>query len=101
MTVRGRIIPLRRDRAGNRPSRAARCDRKLMRSPSSGTARPHRASKIGTSNNGTLREVYPRSCFATLKHDPEKWEPVFGKRSCSNKELERDDDSKKNHPALE
>jgi hypothetical protein len=35
-----------------------------------------------------------------LEHDPEKWEPVFGKRSCSNKELERDDDSKKNHPAL-
>jgi hypothetical protein len=35
-----------------------------------------------------------------LQHDPEKWEPVFGKRSCSNKELERDDDSRKNHPAL-
>jgi methylated-DNA-[protein]-cysteine S-methyltransferase len=35
-----------------------------------------------------------------LQHDPEKWEPVFGKRSCSNKEVERDDDSKKNHPAL-
>jgi|SRR6516164_7260360 len=35
-----------------------------------------------------------------LKHDPEKWEPVFGKRSCSNKKLERDDDSKKSHPAL-
>ena len=25
----------------------------------------------------------------TLEHDPEKWEPVFGKRSCSNKGLER------------
>jgi hypothetical protein len=36
----------------------------------------------------------------TLEHDPEKWQPVFGKRSCSNKEVERDDDSKKNHPAL-
>jgi|SRR6516164_1375862 hypothetical protein len=35
-----------------------------------------------------------------LEHDPEKREPVFGKRSCSNKKLERDDDSKKNHPAL-
>ena len=35
-----------------------------------------------------------------LEHDPEKWKPVFGKRSCSNKELERDDDSKKSHPAL-
>src|SRR6516165_7930436 len=36
----------------------------------------------------------------TLEHDPEKWEPVFGKRSCSNRKLERDDDSKKSHPAL-
>src|SRR6516162_125674 len=72
----------------------------LMRSPGSGTARPHRASKIGTSNNGTLREACPRSCLATLEHDPEKWRPLFGKRSCSNKELERDDDSKKNYPAL-
>jgi hypothetical protein len=27
-------------------------------------------------------------------------EPVFGKRSCSNKGLDRDDDSKKNHPAI-
>src|SRR5215475_6655594 len=35
-----------------------------------------------------------------LQHDPEKWEPVFGKRSCSSNELERDDDSKKSHPAL-
>jgi NitT/TauT family transport system ATP-binding protein len=33
-----------------------------------------------------------------LEHDPEKWEPVFGKRSCSNKE--GDDDSKKNNPTL-
>jgi hypothetical protein len=41
---------------------------------------------------------YPK--YWTLEHDPEKWEPVFGKRSCSNKEVERDDDSKKNHPAL-
>jgi hypothetical protein len=37
-----------------------------------------------------------------LKHDPEKWEPVFGKDYAQTKEkrLERDDDSKKNHPAL-
>jgi hypothetical protein len=25
-----------------------------------------------------------------LEHDPEKWEPVFGKRSCSNKKLDHD-----------
>jgi hypothetical protein len=36
-----------------------------------------------------------------LQHDPEKWVPVFGKRSCSDNGLERDDDSKKSHPALE
>jgi AraC family transcriptional regulator len=35
-----------------------------------------------------------------LAHDPEKWIPVFGKRSCATNKLERDDDSKKNHPAL-
>ena len=34
-----------------------------------------------------------------LGHDPEKWEPVFGKIML-NKELELDDDPKKNHPAL-
>src|SRR5262249_16561091 len=35
-----------------------------------------------------------------LEHDAEKWVPVFGKRSCSTKRLERDDDSNKSHPAL-
>jgi hypothetical protein len=35
-----------------------------------------------------------------LEHDPEKWTPVFRKRSCSNKKIEWDDDSKKSHPAL-
>src|ERR1700739_2116654 len=43
-----------------------------------------------------------------LEHDPEKacpaldagWVPVFGKRSCSKKRIERDDDSRKSHHAL-
>ncbi|MBV8826166.1 MAG: FAD-binding oxidoreductase [Hyphomicrobiales bacterium] len=35
-----------------------------------------------------------------IEHDPEKWNPVFGKRSCSKKNLERDDDSKKSHHVL-
>src|SRR5262249_53395558 len=35
-----------------------------------------------------------------LEHDPEKWVPVFGKRSCSTKGLQRDDDSNKSYPAL-
>src|SRR5256885_6736356 len=38
--------------------------------------------------------------LCALEHDPEKWIPVFGKRSCSANKLERDDDSKKSHPAL-
>jgi len=52
---------------------------------------------------GTILEWYDfalHNAMSGLEHDPEKWEPVFGKRSCSNKELERDDDSKKHHPAL-
>src|SRR6267143_3548513 len=44
----------------------------------------------------------------SLGHDPEKWAPVFprdkreafARRSCSNRKIERDDDSKKSHPAL-
>ena len=32
-----------------------------------------------------------------LEHVPQKWEPVLRKRTCSNKELEQDDDSKKSH----
>ena len=43
---------------------------------------------------------HPRGFFLSLEHDPEKWAPVFQKRSCSNKKLERDDDSKKSHHAL-
>jgi hypothetical protein len=47
--------------------------------------------------------------MAALEHDPEKWVAVFpsrqtrnafARRSCSNKKIERDDDSKKSHPAL-
>jgi pyruvate, orthophosphate dikinase len=36
----------------------------------------------------------------SLEHDPEKGIPVFGKRSCSDNKLERDDDSKRSHHAL-
>src|SRR5712691_5014888 len=48
--------------------------------------------------SGLPRNLVQRS--AGLEHDPEKWVPVFPKRSCSNKKIERDDDSKKSHPAL-
>jgi hypothetical protein len=51
----------------------------------------------------------PDSPAAFPEHDPEKWEPVFprdkreafARRSCSNNKIERDDDSKKSHPALD
>ncbi len=39
--------------------------------------------------------------FSVLEHDPEKWVPVFRKDHAQIKEIERDDDSKKSHPALE
>src|SRR3954449_9484108 len=36
-----------------------------------------------------LLAIYPfRRRKKKLEHDPEKWVPVFGKRSCSNKKLE-------------
>src|SRR6266851_3951282 len=57
-----------------------------------------------------------RAAVRELEHDPEKacpaldagWVPVFprdkreafARRSCSNKKIERDDGSKKSHPAL-
>jgi hypothetical protein len=34
-------------------------------------------------------------------HDPMGGYRFFRKRSCSNKKMERDDDSKKSHPALD
>ena len=51
-------------------------------------------------------ESLPVTCVAStpgpngLEHDPEKWNPVFRKRSCSNKKLERDADRTTTHPAL-
>src|SRR6478672_1243910 len=40
-----------------------------------------------------------RDTSEVLHHDPEKWVPVFRKRSCSNKRIE-DGVSKKRYPAL-
>jgi hypothetical protein len=52
--------------------------------------------------DASIREAAPSSLQLKRprEHDPEKWTPVFGRRSCSNKKLKRDDDSKKSHPAL-
>jgi hypothetical protein len=40
-----------------------------------------------------------RECL--LEHDPEKWAPVFRKDHAQIKEIERDEDSKKSHHALD
>jgi hypothetical protein len=36
---------------------------------------------------------------AAIEHDPEKWVPVLRKDHAQSKKIERDDDSKKSHPA--
>jgi hypothetical protein len=63
---------------------------------------------FGFAGGGLAVSVFERQQSSTLEPDPEKacpaldagWAPVFPKRSCSNKKIERDDDSKKSHPAL-
>ena len=42
----------------------------------------------------------PEDLVTALAHVPQKWVPVLRERTCANKELEQDDDSKKSHPAL-
>ena len=45
------------------------------------------------SPDASIREAAPSSLqLKRLEHDPEKWTPVFGRRSCSNKKPKRDDD---------
>ena len=48
------------------------------------------------------RNLIPNAAYGRepLEHDPEKWIPVFRKRSCSTKDLERDRDSTQSHRAL-
>jgi glycine/D-amino acid oxidase-like deaminating enzyme len=41
----------------------------------------------------------PEQAAPDIAHDPEKWVPAFGKDHAQDKELERDDDSKKSHHA--
>src|SRR6266705_3854971 len=65
---------------------------------------PRRAHRIGRAGNDCIFV----GMSVALEHDPEKWIPVFprdkreafARRSCSNKKIEWDDDSKKSHPAL-
>src|SRR3954451_23823864 len=55
-----------------------------------------RCAYLGPGERGCKSNVDAR----TLKHDPEKWLPVFGKDHAKTKEVERDDDSKRSHRAL-
>jgi hypothetical protein len=64
--------------------------------PAGGTIAAHR-----TRNESSAHSFQGRLMPSLhLKHDPEKWVPVFGKDHAQNKKLEREDDSSKSHPAL-
>ena len=56
-----------------------------------------RRRRVGATTPTAEKALQP----GRLEHDPEKWIPVFRKRSCSSKKTERDDDSKKSHLALD
>src|SRR5205807_4161839 len=63
--------------------------------------KPHRSEPKGTMGSiGKRAKCTSAQLFDELQHDPEKWVPVFRKRSCSDIRTARDDDSKKSHPAL-
>src|SRR6516164_4960650 len=66
------------------------------------SVRTYPAAGIGEESRNVAAPLHPNQSRTALsrEHDPEKWEPVFGRRSCSNKKIERGDDSKKNHPTL-
>src|SRR5260370_24964154 len=68
----------------------------MCRPTSASSSRRSKPASISERLNGA-----ERNCDASqLEHDPEKWVPVFPERSCSNKKIERDDDSEKSHHAL-
>jgi hypothetical protein len=46
----------------------------------------HRSGRFSKPHSIVQRNNPP----AVSEHDPEKWGPVFGERSCSNNKLERD-----------
>src|SRR6516162_11152346 len=80
---------LNRARVCGCPSNAPR-----YRHPSSGAIRPS-----GVAPNEFVAAA-GKLVQRRLEHVPQKWEPVLRKRTWSNKEVERDDDSKNRHPAL-
>src|ERR1700720_4390641 len=60
----------------------------------------HRPTKHSSSRSARPYADLQEAGSPHLQQDPEKWVPVFRKRSCSNNKTERDDDSKKSHRAL-
>jgi hypothetical protein len=58
------------------------------------------ACERGSTIGWRLRRNHLSAAMRALEHDPEKWIPLFGKKSCSTNKTERDDDSKKNRHAL-
>src|SRR5262249_5392414 len=80
-------------------TRPSRCPAKLMSNALAGSWKSCAAGSARASARNSS-SIISSGCCATTEHDPDKWERAFGKRSCSNKEVERGDDSRKNHPAL-
>jgi hypothetical protein len=68
--------------------------------PKSSRSSPARKSGSGSLEMEITDETHWADVFAAngtltsyLEHDSEKWEPVFGKGSCSNRKLDHDPDS--------
>src|SRR6267143_2702753 len=65
-------------------------------------------TRRGTCNCQTCEAADAVGQRGPLEQDPEKWAPVFprdkreafARRSCSNKKIERNDESKRSHHAL-
>ena len=60
------------------------------------TAQPDQDGPQQADHHGGEDENDDKACHVDslrirmLEHDPDEWEPVFGKRSCSNKKLDHD-----------
>ncbi len=49
-------------------------------------------SLVGVISISDLATAFDEARTEALEHDPEKWAPVFPKRSCSNDKIQRDGD---------
>ena len=78
------------------PNAGAAAISELLRKPSGGAL----GLLSVVSLSGLFKPTAGPELTPPLKHDAEKWVPVFRKRSRLDKSIERDDDSKKSHHAL-